>query len=154
MIFQPLHHSHVKISNFPCASRSNRKSLRSYWLAILLFVSPFAAAQDATRLDVDMLAQIDARMREFVEQNEVSGVVTVVGTSRGIASLSVVGQRNLEKQQPMQRDTVFRIASMTKPITALGIMILAEQGRLAIDDPLEKYLPELDRKSTRLNSSH
>lgn len=142
MALQLLAHAHVKTSNLPRSCRSRWKISPTCWLAIFLLASPFAAAQDATRLDADSLAQIDRRMREFVEQKEVSGVVTVVGTSRGIAHLGVVGQRNLETQQSMQRDTVFRIASMTKPITALGVMILAEQGRLAIDDPLEKYLPE------------
>lgn len=103
-------------------------------------------AEDPTarevRLDRTILEEIDGRMSQFVEQHEISGAVTVVGTARGIEHLGVVGSRNLESQQPMKPTTVFRIASMTKPITAMAIMILAEQGRLSIDDPLEKYLPE------------
>jgi CubicO group peptidase (beta-lactamase class C family) len=88
------------------------------------------------------LTKVRARMQEFVDKQEITGAVTVVGRKSGILSLEAVGSLNLEKGQPMPKDALFRIASMTKPITAIGIMMLAQEGRLSIDDAVEKHLPE------------
>jgi CubicO group peptidase (beta-lactamase class C family) len=81
-------------------------------------------------------------MQPFVDQGEISGVVTVVGRKDAIVSYDAIGLQNLETRTPMAKDTIFRIASMTKPITAIGIMILADEGKLKLEDPVEKYLPE------------
>src|SRR5262249_48631543 len=66
----------------------------------------------------------------------------VVGHKDGIVSCEAVGSLSLESQRAMPKDALFRIASMTKPITALGIMILADEAKLAGDDPVKKHLPE------------
>ena len=81
-------------------------------------------------------------MQPFVDKNEVAGVVTLVGSPDGVVSLEAIGRRDVEKDLPMRSDTLFRIASMTKPITAIGIMMLVDEGKLAVDDPVEKHLPE------------
>lgn len=70
------------------------------------------------------------------------GAVTVVGTQDRIVRIDAVGSLNLESKQSMPVDALFRIASMTKPITALSIMILADEGKLSIQDPVEKHLSE------------
>ena len=72
----------------------------------------------------------------------IAGAVTVVGNSQGIASFEAVGSANIAQNRPMAPDTLFRIASMTKPITAIGVMMLVEEGKLSVDDPVEKILPE------------
>jgi CubicO group peptidase (beta-lactamase class C family) len=87
-------------------------------------------------------AAIRARMQPFVDQGEISGAVTVVGRKDSIVSYETIGLQSLQSRTPMARVTLFRIASMTKPITAIGIMILADEGRLKVEDPVEKYLPE------------
>ena len=81
-------------------------------------------------------------MQQFVDKHILAGAVTVVGTSRGTASLEAVGKLRLDADTPMPKNALFRIASMTKPITAVGIMILADAGKLSVDDPVEKHLPE------------
>jgi CubicO group peptidase (beta-lactamase class C family) len=81
-------------------------------------------------------------MQSFVDSQEIAGAVTVVGRKDGILNIEVVGSLNLDERQPMSKDALFRIASMTKPITAIGIMILAEEGKLSVEDPVEKHLPE------------
>ncbi len=106
---------------------------------VLLFVLP---ALPAAELDKGKLAAIPPRMQKFVEDQTVAGMVTVVGTSKGVVSLDAVGSLRLEPSTPMPKDAVFRIASMTKPITAAGVMMLAEEGKLRVEDPVEKYLPE------------
>src|SRR5262245_42463799 len=109
-------------------------------LALLLFTLVLTPARGD--VDAGKLAQIRARMQAFVDQHDVAGVVTVVGRSTGIVSHEAVGNLNLEKGQPMPIDGLFRIASMTKPITAIGIMMLVDEGKLTVDDPVEKHLPE------------
>lgn len=96
----------------------------------------------ASEFDHDKLAQIRSRMQAFVDEQEIAGAVTVVGHRDGIVHCEAVGSASLEDHRPMAKDTLFRIASMTKPITALGIMILADEGKLAVEDPVEKHLPE------------
>lgn len=101
----------------------------------------FGAAVHAADFDPQRLAEIKPRMQQFVDAQELAGAVTVVGNAQGIVSLEVVGQRDREANQPMTRDTLFRIASMTKPITALAVMQLVDDGKLSVDDPVEKHLP-------------
>ncbi|MDX1947937.1 MAG: serine hydrolase domain-containing protein [Pirellulaceae bacterium] len=108
-------------------------------LLIAIFLPGFVLAAD---FDAAKLAAINARMRQFVEEGEIAGAVTVVGNAGGVAHHEVVGWQNIEAKQPLGKDALFRIASMTKPITAMGIMILQEEGKLSVADPVEKHLPE------------
>src|SRR5205807_3444423 len=92
--------------------------------------------------DAGRFAEVRSRMQKFVDQHDISGAVTVVGNKDGILSLEAVGSLDLEKQTPMPKDALFRIASMTKPVTAIGIMILVDEGKVVVEDPVEKYLLE------------
>jgi CubicO group peptidase (beta-lactamase class C family) len=121
------------MNGFPAVSR---------WLLAAILTLIVTGPLVAADLEEARLAAISKRMQQFVEAGELAGAVTVVGTSRGVAHLEAVGYRCLNPAAPMQRDTLFRIASMTKPITAVGIQILAQEGKLAVTDPVEKYLPE------------
>ena len=92
--------------------------------------------------DPERLARIPARMKEFVEKGTISGTVTLIARHGVVGSLEAVGYQDLETNKPMRTDTIFQIRSMTKSVTAVGVMILVEEGRLTLRDPLEKYLPE------------
>lgn len=105
---------------------------------------PAAAGMNPARL-----ARIPARMREFVIAGKTAGVVTLVARHGHVASLEAVGYQDLESKTPMRTDTIFRLASVTKPVTCAGIMILVDEGRLSLIDPAEKYLPEF--KDLKLN---
>src|SRR5438067_12063295 len=96
----------------------------------------------AADFDGAKLARIGPAMKRFVDEHQIAGAVTAVGTARGVAGLEAVGFLRLDPKTPMPKDALFRIASMTKPITAAGIMILADDGKLSVDDPVEKHLPE------------
>ncbi len=96
-----------------------------------------SAERNATKF-----GEIRVRMHEFVSQGTIAGAVTVVGNHDGILSYEAVGLQDIEQQTPMRKDTLFRIASMTKPITAIGIMILVDEGKLSVNDPVERHLPE------------
>jgi CubicO group peptidase (beta-lactamase class C family) len=107
--------------------------------AFLLVMAPPVQAEP---LDAGRLSAIRERMQAFVDRQDIAGAVTVVGQQQGIVSQEAVGSLRLDPRQPMPRDALFRIASMTKPITAIGIMILADEGKLSVEDPVEKHLPE------------
>lgn len=110
-------------------------------LALLALVPPLVAAPP----DVPHPEKLDAigpRMQKFVDSADVAGAVCVVGRKDGVVHESATGLRDIAANAPMKKDTLFRIASMTKPITAIGIMILFDEGKLNPDDDVAKYLPE------------
>jgi CubicO group peptidase (beta-lactamase class C family) len=96
----------------------------------------------ATGVDQDVLQQIPQRMKAFIDGHTVAGAVTLVAHGNDIVEFDASGMANIEASRPMRKDTIFQIMSMTKPVTAIGIMMLAEQGKLALRDPVEMYLPE------------
>ena len=81
-------------------------------------------------------------MKSFVDNGTASGIVTLVQRNGVLASLEAVGFQDAEAKKPMRTDTIFQIMSMTKPVTGVAIMMLAEEGRLRLSDPVEKILPE------------
>jgi CubicO group peptidase (beta-lactamase class C family) len=93
-------------------------------------------------MDPERLARIPTRMKTFVEKGTIAGAVMLIERHGVVASLDAVGYQDLESKKPMRADTIFQIMSMTKPVTATGIMILMEEGKLALSDPVEKHLPE------------
>ena len=108
-------------------------------LLVLLVALPVRADDLPKSAALDRIAPA---MQKFVDDHDIAGAVTVVGRADGFAHTTAVGHRDLEGQQPMTKDTLFRIASMTKPVTAIGIMILADEGKLSPDDDVAKHLPE------------
>ncbi len=87
-------------------------------------------------------ALIDQKMKDFLKSKEIPGAVTLVADGNRILHLSAVGLADFEKQTPMATDSIFWIASMTKPITATAVMMMQEEGKLSVDDPVSRYLPE------------
>jgi CubicO group peptidase (beta-lactamase class C family) len=106
-----------------------------------LFVA-FAVNVLAGSLAQEKLAEVRKRMQSFVDDKTIAGAVTLVARNGQIAALDAVGQADIANGKPMKPDTMFWIASMTKPITATAIMILRDEGKLSIDDPVEKHLAE------------
>jgi CubicO group peptidase (beta-lactamase class C family) len=88
------------------------------------------------------LDAVKGRMQSFIDSGEIAGAVTVIGRAGGVLSYEAVGFQDLESRTPMAKESLFRIASMTKPITSLAIMMLVEQHKVQLDDPVAKYLPE------------
>jgi methyl acetate hydrolase len=88
-------------------------------------------------------AAIDASLRDAVERKDVPGVVALVTNRERVLYQGAFGVADVSTGRALQADALFRIASMTKPVTSLALMQLIEQGRIGLDDPVEKYLPEL-----------
>lgn len=81
-------------------------------------------------------------LQPFVDQQTLAGAVTLVVDSGQVLNLETVGHADLAGKKPMRKDSVFWIASMSKPMTATAIMMLVDEGKLELDDPVEKFLPE------------
>jgi CubicO group peptidase (beta-lactamase class C family) len=88
------------------------------------------------------LLRLRTIMTGYVERGEVPGILTLV-SRHGEVHVDAVGNKSLDGPEQVTRDTIFRLASMSKPITAAAAMVLAEEGKLRLDDAVEKWLPEL-----------
>ncbi|ASW02132.1 serine hydrolase domain-containing protein [Paraburkholderia aromaticivorans] len=94
-------------------------------------------------LSASRLTALTNAMQGYVERGEVAGVVSIVWRRGEIGHFEPLGWRDEAAQLPMERDTLFRIASMTKPVTSAAILMLIEEDRLALDAPISLWLPEL-----------
>jgi CubicO group peptidase (beta-lactamase class C family) len=102
-------------------------------------------AVEASGLSVERLARITATMNRYVEEGRIAGTVSFVARNGRVAYFETAGKRDLEKNLPMEKDTIFRIASMTKAVTSVAAMILVEEGRLLLSDPVSKFLPRFKK---------
>jgi CubicO group peptidase (beta-lactamase class C family) len=100
-------------------------------------------AQAPSGFDADMLGQVPAALKGVIDSGVLSGAVTLVWRKGEVVQVNTLGQRDVARGLPMERDTLFRIASMTKPVTSVAAMMLVEEGKLKLDDPITKWLPEL-----------
>jgi CubicO group peptidase (beta-lactamase class C family) len=90
----------------------------------------------------ERLARLKTEMRRLVDSQEFSGIVTLVARHGKVVASDVYGQQDVASRTPMQKDTIFRIYSMTKPITGVAMMMLYEEGKWHPDDPLSRHIPE------------
>lgn len=97
----------------------------------------------ARGFDPAKLAAIRPALEAFVASGELAGVVTLTSRRGDVVQAEAVGWRDVEAKAPMQSDTLFRIASMTKPITSVAAMMLVEEGKIALADPIARWIPEL-----------
>lgn len=101
------------------------------------------AEPEVVGMDSERLSRVTAAMQELVEEGRLAGVVTAAARDNKLVHFESVGYRDLESGDPMTNDAIFRIYSMTKPITGVALMMLYEEGKFRLADPVENYLPEL-----------
>lgn len=120
------------------------KNLFTVTLIIVIILPASAQNRKPSRfgIDTERLTRISVRMKSFVAEGTMAGAVMLVAQHGKVAQLEAVGYHDLETKMPMRSDAIFDIRSVTKPITAIGIMILVEEGRLALNDPVENYIPQ------------
>lgn len=138
------------------------KLARRFFCSLLLaFAVGGAGAEDlgtarpeAVGMSSQRLKLLTTEMKTLAERGGVSGVVTMVARKGKVVHLEAAGKRELETGTPMQKDSIFRIYSMTKPITGVAMMILFEQGKWQLNDPVSKYIPELaDLKVAKVDAA-
>src|SRR5688572_8608189 len=120
---------------------SGRKRATTVALALLLVSTAYARQSAIERTST---AGIDKVLADAVARGDVPGIVALAVDRRGIVYQGAFGVADARSGRPMTVNTVFRIASMTKPITSLAVMQMIEQGRLSLDDPAEQYLHRCD----------
>ena len=111
-------------------------------------LAPASATRDATsEFDPQRLARIDAYVNRLVAEQRIPGAVVMLVHDGRVEYHKAFGVRDLGTAAPLRTDDIFRIASQTKAITSLAAMILWEEGKFALDDPVAKYLPEFDKQT-------
>src|SRR6202171_3886813 len=113
------------------------RRLAVFFTGIVLLLA-FGLAQTTGSLD-----SIPARMHDLIVANEIPGAVTVVATGDSVLRMDAQGWADPDHKSFMRVDSIFWIASMSKPITATAVLMLMEEGKLSLDDAIAKYVPEL-----------
>jgi CubicO group peptidase (beta-lactamase class C family) len=116
--------------------------LRFTALVIVAFAPFVAAAQNRLASSAD----IDAYLGGVVRETKIPGVVGLVVDADGILYTGAFGRQDVANNVPMATDTIFRIASMTKPVTSVAVMMLVQEGDIGLDDPVAQYLPAFENK--------
>jgi CubicO group peptidase (beta-lactamase class C family) len=97
---------------------------------------------EAVGLSSERLQRINQMIQRYIDDGQITGAITMVSRRGKVAHFEAQGQMDLEKKAPMRKDAIFRIASMSKPITAVAILILMEEGKLRLTDPVSRFIPE------------
>jgi CubicO group peptidase (beta-lactamase class C family) len=116
--------------------------------AVVLALAARLAAQgmppakpEAVGISSERLRRLSGVMKQYVDDGRIAGVVTLVARGGRVAHLEAVGLADREANLPMRTDTIFRIASMSKAVTSVAVMMLVEEGRLSLSDPVSRYIP-------------
>lgn len=115
----------------------------SMGVAAVAGIAALTGGKPASAVAQDPLAGVTAVLDKYVDAGELAGAVSLVYHRGEVVQVSARGVQDLETGAPMARDTIFGLASMTKPITAVAVMMLVEEGELDLDAPVDRWLPEL-----------
>lgn len=112
--------------------------------ALVFFAGAFASLCYGAHIpDAAKLRSVPERMQELIAKGEIPGAVTLVTTPERVIHLEAVGYSAPDGKSRLRPDSIFWIASMTKPITATAVMMLQDEGKLSVEDPVSKYIPEM-----------
>ncbi|HEX9190030.1 MAG TPA: serine hydrolase domain-containing protein, partial [Vicinamibacteria bacterium] len=132
---------------------------RLFFLALsaLLLVGPALRAEappattpESVGLSAERLERLRAGMQQYVDEGKVAGIVTYIARSGRVAHLQAFGKADVEAGRPMKTDTVFRIASQTKALTSVAVMMLVEEGKVGLGDPVSRFIPAFKKTTVAL----
>jgi CubicO group peptidase (beta-lactamase class C family) len=103
------------------------------------------APPESVGVSGERLRRLEAAMKKSVDDKQLAGVVTLLARHGKIAYFHAVGQKDIRKPDPIQKDSIFRIYSMTKPVTGVAMMMLHEEGKWRLEDPVSRHIPEFAR---------
>jgi CubicO group peptidase (beta-lactamase class C family) len=112
------------------------------------------AKPDSVGMSGERLARLDSGMQGLIDQGRLAGAVTIVARHGKVVEFDALGKRDLAANAPMQKDTIFRIYSMSKPITGVAMMLLFEEGKWQLNDPVAKYIPEFAALKVYATDAH
>ncbi len=133
------------------------RQLGSFLLLVLIACAAGAADLPSARpesagMSAQRLGRLKSEMQALVDRNQLAGVVTMVAKDGKVVEFAAAGKRDVESSAPMQKDAIFRIYSMSKPITGVAMMMLFEEGKWQLNDPVSKHIPEFaDLKVAKVN---
>ncbi|MCU1338662.1 MAG: estB 3 [Bryobacterales bacterium] len=122
--------------------------ITAYVVLLALIVLPLTAASIPTAkpeevgLSSERLQRVHQMIQRHIDAGDISGAVTLVARKGRIAHLEAHGLMDIESKKPMPKDAIFRIASMSKVVTGTAIMMLVEEGKIRLTDPVSKFIPE------------
>jgi CubicO group peptidase (beta-lactamase class C family) len=105
------------------------------------------AAPESVGMAPERLARVTTAMKGLVDEGKLAGTVTIVARNGKVVYHEAAGRRDVERNAPMTTDTLFRIASMSKAVTSVAVMMLVEEGRIRLDDPVSMFIPAFARTS-------
>jgi CubicO group peptidase (beta-lactamase class C family) len=111
---------------------------------------PPAATPESVGLSSERLQRLRTVMQQYVDQGRIAGVVTYVARNGRVAQLAAFGRSDIEADLPMRKDTIFRIASQSKALTSVAAMMLVEEGKLGLADPVSRYIPAFKKTTVAL----
>ncbi len=125
---------------------------------VLLFLPVYSqglptASPEDVGISSERLGRITSKMQEYVDRNKLAGAVAMVARQGKVVYLKSFGMMDIEAKKLMRKDAIFRIASMTKPITSVAVMMLYEEGHFLLSDPVSKYIPEFKNPKVLAPSS-
>jgi CubicO group peptidase (beta-lactamase class C family) len=133
----------------PARSRAGGAFLMKKVLIFTLLVLPLAAASSVPTakpedvgISSERLQRVSQMIQRRIAAGEMTGAVAIVARKGKIVHLEAQGVMDLDSKKPMAKDTMFRVASMTKPVTGLAIMMMIEEGKVRLNDPVSRYIPE------------
>lgn len=139
-------------------SAPNSPALRSVATVALTLAAFVASAQvaspESVGLSSERLTRINELVDRYIDNDEISGAVTLVGRNGQVAHLEAQGVMDIESETPMRTDTIFRIASMSKPVAGVAIMILVEEGKVRLRDPVSRFLPSFAGSEVGMRSDN
>jgi CubicO group peptidase (beta-lactamase class C family) len=103
------------------------------------------ATAESVGMSTERLSRLNAAMKRLVDDKQVADLVTLVERHGKIVHFNAVGQLDVRKSDPVQKDSIFRIYSMSKPVTGVAMMMLYEEGKWQLNDPVSRYIPEFAR---------
>ena len=108
---------------------------------LVMAAQPAAKPEDAG-MSSERLKRIHESIQRHIDAGEICGAVTVVARRGHVVNFEAHGLMDIESKKPMEKDTIFRLASMTKPITGVAVLMLVEEGKIRLNDPVSKFIPE------------
>src|SRR5205809_992711 len=136
-------------------SRLKNRSVPLRMLTLLLVVAGLAAPIAAGSVSAarpedagfssERLRAVHETIQRHIDAGDITGAVTLVGSRGRIVHFEAHGLMDLASKRPMAKDSIFRIMSMTKPVTAVAVMMMEEEGKLRVTDTVSKYIPEFKR---------
>ena len=121
--------------------RFSPRRVRLPWISFALILSCCGTPPHVPELESESVG-LHSVLEAAVEDGLIAGAVGLIAVDGEVVFREAVGWKDIDEEEPMAEDTIFRIASMTKPITSAAVMMLIEEGRLDVDDPVSRFIPE------------